>query len=137
MIIPEGIKIYGDINFRDKKCPKEDAELATFFNQLKKKHPELAKVALHIKNEGVRTAKQAEKEKIKGALLKGAVDIIIPPIGFASEVKRTDHTLSKIDDEQVEYLTINQNLGGFSCICLGYKAVFEALDDCLYLSNPQ
>lgn len=135
MIIPDGIKVYGDINFRDKKCPIEDAELATFFNQLKKKYPELAKVALHIKNEGVRTAKQAEKEKIKGALLKGAVDIVIPPIRFVAELKRTDHTLSKIDDEQVEYLISNQDLGGFSCICLGYKAVFEALDDCLSLSN--
>lgn len=137
MIIPEGIKIYGDINFRDKKCPKEDAELATFFNQLKSKYPELAKVALHIKNEGVRTAKQAEREKIKGALLKGAVDIVIPAIRFVAELKRTDHTLSKIDNEQVEYLISNQALGGFSCICLGYKAVFEALEDCLSLSKTQ
>ena len=49
---PPWLKVYGDPTWRG-NCPTETAEQATFFNNLP---PHLKKVALHIKNEGRRSA---------------------------------------------------------------------------------
>ena len=51
-------------------------------------------------------------------MTKGASDIIVG--GFYCELKRKDHTKSKIAPEQIEYLeTINQ-LGFYGCVALGW-----------------
>lgn len=126
MIFPENIKVFGDTTYRDKQCPKEDAELITFFNELRRRSPTLSAIALHIKNEGKRTAEQAARERAKGALKTGATDIVL--MGFICELKRVDHTLSRLEQPQARYLTAAQECGGFACIALGYMAAFEALE---------
>lgn len=50
MKIPPHIKTYGNMDFRG-ECPKEDAELITFFNQLKLHYPDLYNIAIHPDNE--------------------------------------------------------------------------------------
>ena len=50
MKIPPHIKSFGNLDFRG-ECPKEDAELITFFNQLKLNYPDLYDVAIHPDNE--------------------------------------------------------------------------------------
>lgn len=129
MIFPEGIKVYGDKSFRG-KCAPEDAELITFFNQLRSRYPDIFKIALHIKNEGKRTHQQVNTERAKGALKSGASDIVIPT-GFICELKRRDHTKSRIEDGQPEFMTAAQQHGAFVCIALGWESAFEALEDWL------
>ena len=95
MKIPPHIKTYGDMDFRG-DCPLEDAELMTFFNQLRIKYPDIAKVAIHPDNEGLILGTGHHhhiKQKAKGAIRNGASDIII--VGspsFVCEMKRKDHT---------------------------------------------
>lgn len=131
MIFPEGIKVYGDKEFRNKNTPKEDAELITFINQIKKRFPDTyGRTILHIKNEGKRTVEQVSRDKAKGSLNAGASDIIIPgnPT-FVCELKCKDHTKSKIEDEQPSYMLACQNSGAFVCIALGWAAAWEALEE--------
>jgi len=130
VIFPEGIKVYGDQKFRDKKCPKEAAEQVTFFNQLRKRYPDTyGKVAVHTRNEGKKTPAQVAKEKAEG-MVTGAPDITIPGrVTFLCELKRTDHTLSRIGEEQGPYLIAAQELGAFSCVALGWIAAMEAFED--------
>lgn len=129
MIFPDGVPVYGDKSFRDKKCPKEDAELITFFNQLRRRSPALAAVALHIKNEGQRTGEQAIRERAKGALKTGATDIVITASrSFICELKRKDHTLSRLEGAQKQQLLAGMEVGAFACIALGWEAAFEALE---------
>ena len=131
MIIPEGIKLYGDTTFRDKKCPVEDAELVTFINQIKKLYPDsFGRLVLHIPNEGKRKAHEVANLKKKGALNAGASDIIIPGNpSFVMEMKRQDHTLSEWQPGQIEYLEVSKNAGCSVCICLGWEAAMMAFND--------
>ena len=136
MIIPNDIKVYGNTNFRG-DCPLEDAELMTFFNQLRIKYPDIAKVATHPDNEGLilGAAHNAHiKQKAKGAIRNGAADIIIcgSPT-FVCEMKRQDHTKSKWQDGQLDFLQTSQRLGAFVCVALGYESALQALNDWLKL----
>lgn len=119
-----GITISGDINFRG-NCPHESAEQITFFNQL----PEyLKKIATHIRNEGKRTAQQAQRHKIEG-MNTGASDIIIPcSPPFVIELKRKDHTKSKISKEQIEYLQECKKQGARVCVALGWEAAIDFIN---------
>ena len=132
MIFPEGITVYGDKSFRDKKCPKEALEQVTFFNKLRREYPaSFGLIAVHVRNEGKRTAHQVARDKAEG-MVTGAVDIMIPGgRTFLCELKRRDHTLSTIHDEQVDYLVAGQAAGAFSCIALGYQAAWEAFEEWL------
>ena len=136
MKIPPHIKTYGDMDFRG-ECPKEDAELMTFFNQLRIKYPDIAKVATHPDNEGLilGAAHNAHiKQKAKGAIRNGAADIIICGCPtFVCEMKRQDHTKSKWQDGQLDFLQTSQKLGAFVCVALGYEAALQALNDWLKL----
>lgn len=136
MKMHKDIKVYGNVDFRG-DCPLEDAELITFFNQLRIKYPDIAKVALHPDNEGLilGTAHNAHiKQKAKGAIRNGAADIII--VGspsFVCEMKRKDHTKSKWQDGQLDFLQTSQGFGAFVCVALGYEAALQALNDWLKL----
>lgn len=125
MKLPNDIPVYGDTAFRG-KCPKEVAEQVTFFNEIRKKYPDTwGVIATHIRNEGKKTMNQVMSEKAEG-MTTGASDIIIG--GFYCELKRQNHTLCKISEEQTKYLrTVNQ-LGYFGCVALGYKAALEAFE---------
>lgn len=129
MIFPEGVAVFGDLTYRDKSCPKEGAEQVTFFNQLRKHYPDtFGMTAVHTRNEGRRTMAQIQKEKAEG-LTTGTPDIAIPGNpSFLCELKRQDHTESKWQPGQQEYLVASGKQGAFVCVALGWKAAMEAFE---------
>ncbi len=128
MRFPEWLPVYGDQDYRNKKCPVESAEQITFFNTLRRDYPELGRIAIHPRNEGKRTANQAQRQKAEG-MTAGAADIIIPGSpAFVCELKRADHTLCAWEPDQLEYLATAQTMGAFVCVTLGHKAALEALE---------
>lgn len=129
MKIPDWLPVYGDMDYRNKKCPTETAEQVTFFNVLRRQYPEIGKIALHIRNEGKRTVQQAMRQKSEG-MVTGASDIVVPGCpAFVCELKRADHTQSRWQDGQIEYLEACKNNGAFVCVAFGYKAALEALKE--------
>lgn len=122
MRYPERLRVYGDLSFRDKKCPIEESEQITFFNQIRKIEP----CAIHVKNEGKRHFKQSARDKANG-LVVGAPDIWIPgnPT-FLCELKRKDHTLCRLSKEQADFLLKAKDNGAFVCVALGWEAAMEA-----------
>lgn len=126
MKLPPHIKVYGDQSWRG-KCPIEDAEHVTFVNAVKK--TKWAKLLIHPKNEGKRTASQAQWDKARG-MLPGASDFIIPTgTPFICEMKRKDHTKSTWQNGQLPFLEIAQANGAWCCIALGWEAAWQALMD--------
>jgi len=136
MKMHKDIKVYGNVDFRG-DCPLEDAELMTFFNQIRIKYPDIAKVAIHPDNEGLVFGtgfNNHTRQKAKGAIRNGAADIIICGCPtFVCEMKRQDHTKSKWQDGQLDFLQTSQRLGAFVCVALGYEAALQALNDWLKL----
>jgi len=127
MKFDDDIPVFGDKSKRG-KVPSEAAEQVTFFAQLRKLHPDLAAIALHPRNEGKRHYAQTNKEKSEG-MNAGASDIIIPcNPPFVCELKRQDHTKSRWQANQVEYLKACKKQGAFVCVALGYAAALEALN---------
>ena len=122
------IPVYGDITFRG-DCPSESLEAVTFFAKLRREHPDTyGLIATHIRNEGLRTFHQAARQKSEG-MTKGAPDIIIPAsVAFICELKRQDHTKSKWQDGQQEYLLEAQKQGAFVCVALGYVGAYKAFN---------
>ena len=132
MKIPPHIQVFGDVCFMG-DCPTEDAELITFFNELAKLYPSLAKVAIHPDNEGLVLGSghlHHARQKAKGAIKKGAADIVIcgNPT-FVCEMKRQDHTKSRWQDGQLDFLEYGLKNGAFVCIALGYESALEAVKD--------
>ena len=124
------LKCYGSPNYRE-PCPPESAEQITFFAELRRRYPDTyGKLALHPKNEEKRKGKQFNRLAIDKALgmTPGASDVIVP-LGFACEMKRQDHTKSKWQPGQVEYLKAVHDAGGSACVALGWKAAMEALEE--------
>lgn len=118
------IRIYGT---KIKDAPTETAEMVTFFNWLRREHPHLAAIAVHIRNEGKRTHSQVMRQKSEG-LITGAADIIIPGAPtFVCEMKR--RSTYKVSDKQMEYLEAAQENGAFVCIALGCDGAKLALLD--------
>lgn len=134
MKFPTWLPVYGDIDYRNKKCPPEAIEQVTFFNKLRREYPDtLGLIALHPRNEGARTHHQVAKQKAEG-MTPGASDIVIPGgPAFVCELKRQDHMMSQWQDGQLEYLEAAHKAGAFVCVALGYAAAWEALSD--YLKN--
>ncbi|AUR98062.1 hypothetical protein NVP1246O_55 [Vibrio phage 1.246.O._10N.261.54.E10] len=124
--IPADIPVFGDVNFRG-KCPLETPEQISFLTLLRREFPELAEIAVHIRNEGKRSKRQGAQQKAEG-MNTGASDIVIPcepPILI--ELKRRDHTLSSTSKEQLKYLINAQKLGAFACYALGAVGAMEAV----------
>lgn len=121
------LKVCGDTAYRG-DCPKEDAELITAVNWLRREFPDtLGAVTIHIENEGKRTMAQAQMAKAKG-LNSGAADLVIlcsPPMVL--ELKRADHTQSSWQRGQQEFMLAAQNQGAFVRLCLGAEGVKEAV----------
>lgn len=129
---PPHIPLFGNPKFRG-NCPDESLEQMTFFNQLRLKYPDsYGAIAIHPRNEGLKERGQFStvlKHKAEG-MTKGASDIIIPGNpSFVCEVKRQDHTKSKFQDGQIEYLEACQKTGSFVCVALGGFAAWEAFED--------
>lgn len=118
------ITVFGDPRYRG-ECPAEGAEQITFFNSLPQ---DLRAIAIHPRNEGKRTHQQVKWQKADGTITKGASDIIIPGApAFICELKRQDHTKSRWQDGQVEYLLACQAAGCFVCVALGWRAAIDAV----------
>ena len=128
MKFPTWLNVYGDQTYRDKQCPRETAEQVTFFNRLRREYPSTyGRIALHPRNEGARTHHQAARHKAEG-MTTGAADVIIPGApALVLEIKRRDHTLSRWEDGQLEYLEAAQNAGAVVCVALGVEAAWDAL----------
>ena len=128
MKFPDWLPVFGDITYRG-QCDLEDTEQINFFAHLRIKWPQYFDIAIHPKNEGLRTNQQIQKEKKMG-LNKGASDIIIPGCPtLIIELKRLDHVNhSKWTEGQQEYLQAAQNNGAFVCVALGYIAALEAVE---------
>ena len=129
MKFPPWLKVYGDTSYRG-DCPSETLEAITFFAQLRREYPDTyGLIATHIRNEGKRNCYQASREKAEG-MTKGAPDIIIPMSRtFVCEMKRLDHTKSKWQPMQLEYLKTAHDAGAFVCVALGYDAAYSAFLD--------
>lgn len=120
------IAVFGDASYRG-KCPLEAAEQVSFLGQLRLLYPQLAEIAVHIRNEGKRTKRQGHQQKLEG-MNTGASDIVIPccpPILI--ELKRSDHTASSISTKQIKYLALSQRQGAFACVALGAAGAIEAV----------
>lgn len=121
--------VYGDTSFRG-KCPTESLEQVTLFRRLRE--TDIGKLAVHPRNEQLLKGGQFRglaKQKAEG-MTPGASDIIIPGApAFVCELKRRDHTKSKWQDGQVEYLTAARDAGAFVCVALGADAAWQAFND--------
>ena len=124
------IKVYGDVDYRNKDCPRESAEAVTFVNFVRNEYPIYPGMLItHIRNEGKRRKWQTERDKAEG-MTKGAPDFFIPgKPSFLCELKRQDHSLCKISAEQIRYLVIAKQAGSFCCVALGWEAAVQALKD--------
>ena len=128
------VPIYGDQSFRG-KCPVESMEQMTFFNRLRMAHPATyGLLAIHPRNEGQLRGGQfaaISKHRAEG-MSKGASDVVIPGVlSFVCEIKRRDHTKSKWEECQPEYLAAAQSVGAFACVALGADAAWQAFSDWL------
>ena len=123
------VKVYGDTTWRG-KCPTETAEQVTFFGRLRREYPtSWGRLAIHPRNEGLRTHGQAMKHKAEG-MTAGASDIVIPGSpAFVCELKRRDHTQSRMEEGQIEYLETAKDAGCFVCVALGCDAAWEAFKE--------
>ncbi len=127
MKIPDWLPVFGDMEYRNKNCPPESAEQITFFNTLRREYPRLGLIAIHPRNEGKRTMQQVQRQKAEG-MTAGAPDIVVPGNpSFLCELKRLDHTQSRWQDGQLEYLQAAKENGSFVCVAFGHKAALEAL----------
>tara|TARA_R110000851_G_C12819556_1_gene539436 strand:+ start:234 stop:650 length:417 start_codon:yes stop_codon:yes gene_type:complete len=125
--IPPQIPVFGDINFRG-PCPLETPEQISFLCLLRDEFPELAEIAVHIRNEGKRTKRQGKQHKLEG-MNTGASDIMIPCCPpMLIEIKRRDHTQSSSSPKQLKYLVDSQEQGAFACYALGAIGAIEAVE---------
>lgn len=132
MKIPAWIPCYGDASFRG-DCPSESAEQITFFNHIRINYPETyGIIAIHPRNEQQLRGSQfsaLSRHKAEG-MTTGASDIIIPGCpAFVCELKRKDHTKSRWQDGQMEYLEAAQKLGAFICVAWGWEGAVSALNE--------
>ena len=124
MKFPEWLDVAGDTSFRG-KCKPEVVEQVEFFARLRRELPELAAIAVHPRNEGTRCGRQGHREKLEG-MMPGAADIVIPcspPIVI--ELKRRDHTQSRWQAGQLDYLAAAKAAGAIVCVALGAEAAMR------------
>jgi Holliday junction resolvase len=108
-------------------------EQVTFFNKLRTEYPDTwGAIALHPRNEQKLRGGQHRaliRQKAEG-MTPGASDVIIPGrVSFVCEIKRQDHTKSKWQPNQIEYLIAAQNAGAFACVALGWEGAWEAFSE--------
>jgi hypothetical protein len=127
MILPDNLPVFGDREYRG-TCPVENADQVTLFAFIRRQWPKTwGVIAFHPRNEGKRSWGQAAWQRAEG-MTEGTVDLIIPArVPLVMELKRKDHTKSKWQPGQAEYLTAAQDAGAFACIALGCEAAIEAV----------
>lgn len=134
MKFPPFLKVYGDPTFKG-DCPVEDLEHVTFVNAVRRGYPKAAALMIHVKNEGQRTASQAQWDKIRG-LNGGASDFVFPgKPALVIEMKRRDPSKCRWQKGQVEYLEAAHNSGAMACVALGWEPALEAVKDWLRVTG--
>ncbi len=130
MKTPEWLPVYGSMEHRDSRCPSESLEQVTFFARLRREYPDShGLTAIHPRNEGKRSHAQTMTQKSEG-MTPGAADIVIPGCpAFVCELKRRDHTKSRWQDGQVEYLCAAHKAGAFVCVAFGCDAAWQAFGE--------
>jgi len=128
--LPPGVRVFGDTSWRG-KCPPETVEQVTAVAWLRRTYPDTwGALVIHPRNEQQLRGGQHgcfHRQKADG-LTKGASDLIIPArVSFVCELKRRDHTQSKWQDGQREYLEAAAMCGAFACVVLGADGVKEAV----------
>lgn len=129
MKIPDHIKSYGEQK-KGTGFPDESAEQKTFFNQLRKKYPQYAAIAIHPKNEQKRKGRDFQtlaNDKAMG-FCAGASDIIIPG-GPALVIELKKQSGGRWQPGQVNYLSAAQGAGATVCVAFGWMAAMTAVDD--------
>jgi hypothetical protein len=121
-------KIYGTT--LPGKQPSEKVEMASFFSRLRREYPDsYGLLALHIRNEGLRNARQVQSMRSEGGFVKGASDIIIPGSpAFVCEMKSRAKG-ARLSPEQIAYLTAAQAAGAFACVAIGAQGAWEAFGE--------
>lgn len=121
------LRVYGQQQKGDQA--KEGAEMSTFFNQLRKKYPEIHALALHIRNENDGDYRRTDKAKLQGGFIKGAPDIVIMGAPtFLCEMKSKSKKAS-VAKEQTEFLERADKKGCFCCVAYGWEAAMQAVVD--------
>lgn len=129
------IPVFGDMSYRG-DCPTEDTEQINFVSWLKHNHPDYRTLFIHPKNEGKRQFNQVNYESRTGGIPTGASDCIIPGCPtFVVELKRLDHTKSKWQKGQQEYLINAKEKGAFVGVAFGCEGLKEAFK--LWLTAQQ
>lgn len=127
MKLNKEIPVFGDPNYRNKKCPSEMVSQINFVSWLKFNYPDYHRYLIHPKTEGKRTRNQIDLAIKTGGLPTGASDLVIPASpSFVVEIKREDHTLSAWQPEQQKYLLFAKSLGCFVGVALGCEGAKEA-----------
>jgi len=128
--LPKGVQVFGDTSFRG-QCPPEHAEQAAAVAWLRLTYPKtLGALVVHPRNEQLVIGgqyKAVRRQRAEG-MTKGASDIIIPArLPFVCELKRKDHTKSRWQSGQIEYLEAAARCGAFACLALGADGVIDAV----------
>jgi len=94
-------------------------------------------VFFHVANESQSKPQYRQKLKQQG-LTAGVSDyLLLAPRGgyhyLAIELKRARVGDSAIRDEQITFIEAVSNMGGYGCICYGYKAALHVIE--LYLNE--
>jgi len=129
MRIPDHITSYGEQK-KGTEYPDESAEQKTFFNQLRKKYPQYAAIAIHPKNEQKRKGRDFQtlsNDKAMG-FCAGASDIIIPG-GPALVIELKKQNGGRWQAGQVDYLTAAQEAGAVAVVAFGWEAAIQAVED--------
>lgn len=134
--LPPNVHVFGYTSYRG-KCPLEAIEQVSIINRIRREYPDTwGRLVLHPRNEQQLRGGQFSgmiKQKAEG-LTPGASDLIIPGApSLVIELKRLDHTQSKWQDGQLEYLEAAANAGAFACVALGAVAAWEAFLEWLTL----
>lgn len=121
-----GIDVFGNADWRG-VCALEMAEQISFLALLAVDFPVFADVAVHIANEGKRSARRGAQMKLEG-LNKGACDIFIPSVPpILIELKRRDHTKSAVSSDQIKYILNAKKIGANACIAIGAQGAIAAV----------
>lgn len=127
MRFPSWLQVFGDRSFRG-RCPHEETEQMNFFAMLRLHHPDLARLAIHPKNEGNRNWMRQQMDYKKGEVNPGASDVIIPGCpAMVAEIKRQDHTQSRWENGQIDYLEKSLSAGCFVFVGLGADGMMEGV----------
>lgn len=125
-----GVRVFGNALFRG-DCPPEALEQVTCINWLRRRYQDtFGPLAVHPRNESLLRGGQFRalaRVKAEG-MTPGASDIIIPAApALVCELKRRDHTKSRWQDGQEDYLIAAAQVGAFSCVALGFLGFKDAV----------